>query len=361
MSAVAVAMSGGVDSSVACLLLKREGHEVVGFTFELLRREAEEMGPLCCSPESVHAAWRVCELLGIRHYVLNLRKEFEQLVIEPCCEDYSLGRTPNPCILCNEEMKFGIFLRKAQGFGMAAVATGHYAQIRYWEGEGWQLLRGSDPEKDQSYFLYGLGQEQLARIKMPLGGLTKREVRLLAATEGLPTAESAESQDLCFVGEGGLRAFLRRRVGDKVAGGTIVGPDGGVMGKHEGLCYYTIGQRRGVGVAAGDRLYVTALDPSRGEDRMGRDETRWARELLAEKARWVAGGPPEGGRRFRCLAQIRYRTAPAAAVVEPVGEERISVSFEKPQRAITPGQTVVLYQDRQVLGGGRIISAVNDN
>lgn len=345
---------------MACLLLKRGGHEAVGFTFALLPRGAQDSGRACCSAASVEMARRVCRALGVRHYVLNLREEFDERVIEPFCRDYSQGRTPNPCILCNGEIKFKVFLRKAEALGMEAVATGHYAQIRGGGGKGWRLLRGSDPDKDQSYFLYCLGQDQLGKVKMPLGGMTKREVRELAAAAGLPSAACPESQDLCFAGEGGLRVFFRSRQGDRLGPGAIVGPRGERMGEHDGLCYYTIGQRRGVGVGGGVRLYVTGLDAGRGEVRLGPEESLWSRGLTAEEVNWVAGGPPGRGEGLRCLAQIRYRTPAAAALVEPLEGAMARVTFDKAQRAVTPGQAIVFYEDSLVLGGGRISSVVSD-
>ncbi|MCR4438421.1 MAG: tRNA 2-thiouridine(34) synthase MnmA [bacterium] len=350
---VAVAMSGGVDSSVAAALLKQQGHTVKGLTMRLWE------GPLpqphsCCFSETVRSAQGVCEKLGIRHYIIDLRQEFEREVVVNFVEEYLRGRTPNPCVLCNARIKWGELLQVAMSLGATQLATGHYARLAFSAESGRFVLRkGLDSHKDQSYALWGLTQERLARTLFPLGEMRKKEVRRLAALWGLPGADRPESQEVCFVPEGHYGDFVNEwagRVGKRVPPGQVVDREGTVLGEHRGYPFYTIGQRKGVGVAVGRPVYVVDIDPAQNRLQVGTAEELLSTGLEATPVNWIAVECPEAGRVV--TAKIRYKDPGFAATVEYADKERLVLRFMKPQRAVTPGQSVVLYDGEVVLGGG---------
>lgn len=351
---VLVAMSGGVDSSLAAALLVEQGYECLGVTMQVWPSSLPTQGPeqSCCGLGAVEDARAVAFRLGIPYYVLNFRETFSELVVEPFCRTYAEGRTPNPCILCNRDVKWRALLRKARDLGADYLATGHYARRGFDPDTGrFTLRRGLDPGKDQSYVLYNLTQEQLAATLFPLGGLRKRDVRRMAAERGLPVAEKAESQEICFVADGDYRSFLRAHAPEAARPGAIVDLSGREVGRHEGLAFYTVGQRKGLGLAGGPH-YVVALDAGRNAVVVGREEDLYRSELVASDLNWVSIPAPEGP--LEVEARIRYRTTPARAQIVPQQGNQVRVRFREPQRAITPGQAVVFYQADLVLGGGTI-------
>jgi tRNA-specific 2-thiouridylase len=353
----AVAMSGGVDSSVAAGLLARSGRPVVGFSMQLVDRlagVAERYGR-CCSPEDFRDAARVAERMGFPHYVLDLEDEFRRQVLAPFAGDYAAGRTPSPCVGCNTYMKFGTLLARARAVGAERVSTGHYARLERDPASGRTLLRRArDDEKDQSYFLFDLSEEQRRRAEFPLGSLTKDEVRETARELGLATAEKAESMDLCFVArDESYREFLaRNELLEAESPGEIVGDDGAVLGRHEGVSRFTVGQRRGIGVASQRKLYVLGIDPATRRVTVGEAAGLARDRCVIERARWIPFERPGGGLRAR--VRIRASHAGAAATVTDLGHGRAEVRFDEPQRAIAPGQAAVAYDGDLVLGGGWI-------
>ncbi len=352
---VAVALSGGVDSSTAAALLVRQGYDVVGLMMRLwaTRYAGDLPDNRCCSSAAVEDARQVCELLGIPFRMIEMEQDFRLHVVEYFCDGYALGRTPNPCLACNRHIKFRALLHLAFEFGAQYLATGHYARIRSSNG-AYQLLKGVDREKDQSYVLYMLGQDELSNVLFPLGGYTKRQVRALAAEHNLPTADRPESQDVCFVSDGNYRAFVARQRPETVRSGPILDLRGRVMGEHRGIAFYTIGQRQGLGIAAPHPLYVVEIDPSRNALIVGPKAAVFRRRLWAEDVHFVAGSPPAG--KADITAKIRYKAEEATATLVPLPEQRAEVIFDQPQPAITPGQGVVFYQGDIVLGGGIIAS-----
>jgi tRNA-specific 2-thiouridylase len=351
---IAVAMSGGVDSSVAAHILKERGHEVVGLTMRI-RPCGDDVGGdgrTCCDPGSIRDAARVAEELGIRHYELGMRGEFERAVVLHFAREYARGRTPNPCVRCNRLIKFGPFLRKAATVGATHLATGHHASVRFNETTGtYVLLRGRDAGKDQSYFLYTLPQEQLSRTLMPIGEMTKPEVRAAARAAGLHVSDRTESQDVCFVPDGDLASFFRRVAPEAVAPGPIENEAGKVLGEHRGLALYTVGQRSGLGLSLPRPAYVLRIDATRNAVVVGEEAGLYSSRLSASDACWIAGEPP--ARSFRSEAKIRYAGEPAPCSVE-AGEDGLEVTFDEPQRAVAPGQSVVFYAGDEVLGGAEI-------
>jgi tRNA-specific 2-thiouridylase len=360
---IAVAMSGGVDSSVVAALLKHEGHAVAGVTMQLWnQRRLPELGAggkagRCCSLDDVHDARAVAGVLGVPHYVVDFEERFERSVVEPFIAEYLAGRTPIPCTLCNNHVKFDLFLELAEAVGARYVATGHYARLDYREETGrWRLRRAVDEGKDQTYFLWGLGQRQLARTLFPLGGMTKREVRALAGRLGVPVAEKSDSQEICFVPNGDYAAFidayLRERGEERArVRGEIVDAGGRVLGEHEGVHHFTVGQRKGLRVAAGEPLYVIETQPATQRVVVGGEGGLLRSRLRAAGVNWVSVAPIAAPRRAQ--VKIRNRHAAAGATIEPDGGG-VQVRFDEPQRAVTPGQAAVFYDGGVVLGGGWI-------
>ncbi|MDN5348156.1 MAG: tRNA-uridine 2-sulfurtransferase [Clostridia bacterium] len=351
---VMVAMSGGVDSSTAAALLKEEGYEVVGVTLQIW---PEDMPPPpgevgCCSVQAVEDARRVAQILGFPYYVMNFRQVFQGKVIDYFIHEYLSGRTPNPCIACNRYIKFGALLRKALALGMDYIATGHYARIFYDAGRGRYLLaKGRDADKDQSYALYTFSQFELAHTLLPLGNYKKSEVREIAEGLGLPVARKAESQEICFVSQGSYREFLEVRAKKPIRPGPIFDSRGNYLGRHQGLPFYTVGQRRGLKLAAGIPLYVLALDPERNALIVGTEEELLQKKLWARDNNFILWEKPPA--EARVTAKIRYRAPEAEAILRPQ-DEGVEVEFLEPQRAIAPGQAVVYYQGDLVVGGGTI-------
>lgn len=355
---IVVGMSGGVDSSVAAAVLVEQGYDVVGVTLRVwpwtLAEEPASRFGSCCSPETVDDARQVARALGIPYYLLNTEREFERAVIEEFAGEYRDGRTPVPCVACNRDVKFGSLLVRARAWDAVAVATGHYARITRDDRSGRYLLwRGSDPAKDQSDFLWPLTQTQLAAACFPVGGMTKAEVRDKARRLGLVTADKPESQEICFVPDNDYRGFLRRRDSSLFRPGAILDArTGAKIGEHGGLPNYTVGQRKGLGLPSDRALYVLDLDASRNAVVVGDAGLLEQDRLTASRTNFIAGEPPSGP--VRVQAKIRHRHAPAAATVRAIGPGRAEVVFEVPQRAVTPGQSVVFYDGECVVGGGVI-------
>ncbi len=344
-------MSGGVDSSMAATLLQ-EGYEVIGVMMRLWAPEG--VTNRCCSPEAAEDARRVCQILGVPFYLLNFEEEFKRYVVDYFEREYAQGRTPNPCLECNRHLKFGFLLRKVLALGATYLATGHYARVEY-NGQ-YRLLKGVDGAKDQSYVLYMLGQEELARLLFPLGQYTKEEVRSMARKTRLPIAEKAESQEICFAPQAGYGRFLRDHRGLKPQPGPIVDSGGHTLGEHKGLPYYTIGQRRGLGIAAPEPLYVLRIDMARNSLVVGRAYDREREGLLARDTTYVAGEAPP--KPMEVTAKIRYKAREAEALLNPLEGGRAKLSFLDPQRGVAPGQGVVFYQGEVVIGGGIIEAGI---
>jgi tRNA-specific 2-thiouridylase len=350
---VVVAMSGGVDSSVAAALLVEQGYDVIGIMLRLWSATDNGGGPAnrCCALDAQYAAARVAESLGIPFYLVNVAHEFKRWVVDYFVAEYAAGRTPNPCIECNRQIRFDLLLRRALTLGADCLATGHYARVRS-QGGRYQLWRGVDRHKDQSYVLHVLGQAQLAHTLFPLGAYTKAQVRELAHERTLPVAERADSQDLCFVGAGSYRRFLAERAPQAFRPGPIRDRAGRVLGQHRGLGRYTIGQRKGIGLSGPERLYVLALDPTDNALIVGPAAELGLDLCLAQRVNWVAGAPPDNT--FGATAKIRYRARDAPVTVTVLDGDTARVRFDRPQRDVTPGQAIVFYRGEIVLGGGTI-------
>ncbi|MBI3321293.1 MAG: tRNA 2-thiouridine(34) synthase MnmA [Candidatus Omnitrophica bacterium] len=352
---VVVAMSGGVDSSVAAALLAEQGHEVVGVTLQLWGKDVcvSSGTRLCCSVRDTLDAKAVAKRLGIRHESLDLAAIFQERVINYFVDSYRQGLTPNPCIACNDHIKFGALLGHAKALEASSMATGHYARLRYDARNGRYILeRAVAIDKDQSYVLFNLTQEQLARARFPIGELSKTAVRDLARAFGLATAEKPESQDLCFVRDRNKNGFLRKALQVSDEPGPITDTDGRRLGTHQGLLGYTIGQREGVGIAAGTPLYVVGMDRPNNRLVVGPRQALLRPTLIAERVNWVSVPPPMAA--IRAVVKIRSRHDGASARITAAGEGSVSVEFDEPQSAVTPGQAVVFYDGDIVLGGGWI-------
>lgn len=354
---VVVAMSGGVDSSVAAALLVEQGYNVIGIMMRLWAevRCGVASTNKCCTPEAVEEAQRVADLLGIPFYLLNVEQPFKTYVVDYFVEGYLQGITPNPCLECNRHIRLGVLYRHARALGADFLATGHYARVRRLPDGTYQLLKAIDTRKDQSYVLYMATQEHLAHLLFPVGEYTKEQVRAMARERGLPTASRAESQDLCFVYDGDYRRFLARWANGAIRPGPIVRRDGTVLGTHKGLPFYTIGQRKGLGIAHPEPLYVLAMDPERNALVVGTREELGADEAQLIRVHWIAGHPP--AEPIRVGVKIRYRAAEVPAWVTPTGPDTAHVRFERPLRDITPGQGAVFYDGEVCLGGGIIARA----
>jgi tRNA-uridine 2-sulfurtransferase len=347
MAKVFAAMSGGVDSSVAAALLLEAGHEVVGVTMQLLPSSAAEGG--CCGTTAVRDAHRVCDLLGILHYTLNFREDFRRDVLEPVCDAYASGRTPNPCILCNDRLKFAELWRRAELMGADLLATGHYARVvRDEDGAPW-LAGGTDRRKDQSYFLYRMTREQLERSLFPVGALTKPEVRAIAAELGLPTAQAPESQDVCFTGD--VSAFVASERPKAATPGPIVDLAGGRLGTHLGLAHYTVGQRKGLGLPGEAPLYVVQLDAANNAVIVGPRESLEVSDVTCVDVMWRGTGEE------RVDVRVRYRQEPIPATARAAADGRLEISLDVPVAGVAPGQAAVCYRGSVVVGGGVVEEA----
>jgi tRNA-specific 2-thiouridylase len=348
------AMSGGVDSSVAAALLAGAGYEVVGLSMQLYdQRAGTDAFGSCCSLDDLQDARRVAAALGIPHYVVNFEREFQDRVVRDFVEEYAAGRTPIPCVHCNADLKFATLAERAAGFGAAGVGTGHYARVAFdADTRRYRLLRGRDADKDQSYFLFSLTQDQLAHARFPVGELTKAEVRAEARRLGLSVADKPDSHEICFVPDRDTGGFIERQLARAPEDGEILDTGGRVLGRHRGIHRFTVGQRRGLGVSSRTPLYVLRLEPAAARVIVGPREELGARTLEATRVNWVAGAPPEGPR--RATARIRHRHADAPVTVLATGETTVRAEFDDPQVAIAPGQAVVFYDGEDVLGGGWI-------
>lgn len=353
---VLVAMSGGVDSSVAAALLVQQGYNVVGATMKLWENENASRDSMCCSIDTVNDAKRAADMLGIPHYVLNLKNEFNKNVIEYFIDQYSIGHTPNPCIACNKKIKFELLLKKAQSMGIDYIATGHYAKAEYdSQIKRWLLKKPEERSKDQTYVLYGMTQEQLAHTIFPLGEFaSKQEVRKIAQGLGLNVANKPESQEICFV-DGDYGDYIESKRSGISRPGDFVDINGKVLGRHKGLIHYTIGQRKGLGIALGKPLFVTRIDVVQNQIVLGDETGIFKDELAAEDVNFISVDKIEEG--MKVTAKIRYLAKESCACISPLANGQIKVKFEQKQRAVTPGQAVVFYQDDTVLGGGTIINS----
>jgi tRNA-specific 2-thiouridylase len=351
---VMAAMSGGVDSSVAALLLIQSGYQVVGATLEILSDPGEDNPAGGRDGSVVEDARRVADQLGIPHYVLNDREAFEKKIIAYFCEEYLQGRTPNPCVRCNQLIKFGDLLRQAQSMGFDYLATGHYARIQYdRQRQRYLLYRGQDRSKDQSYFLYLLNQEQLAHSLFPLGGYSKADIRTIAGAMELTVAEKSESQEICFVTDDDYARLVEDRYPGSARPGPILNRQGEVLGQHRGLLHYTVGQRRGLRLAQGYPVYVLALDSRRNAVVVGRNEEVFANGCSVVQLNWIA--VENLTQPLEVEAQIRYKAQPTRAMIRPRRDGSVQVEFGEAVRAVTPGQAIVFYEGDVVVGGGTIV------
>lgn len=352
---IVAAMSGGVDSSVAAALLKKIGYDVVGITFRMWPKEecGSSVGRACCNLEAVTRARAVAEDLKIPYYVVDFSEDFKRHVIDYFCAEYLKGSTPNPCVVCNEKIKFGKLLSKAHSLGASRIATGHYARVLLDRRRGRYILKeGKDKTKDQSYFLFNLSQEQLKSAFFPLGDLTKDKVRQLAKSMRVRASNAVSSQDVCFVQGLDYAEYIKNKTGVKVKPGEITDKDGKVLGSHKGILFYTIGQRRKLGIAHSQPLYVTGIDIGSNRIIVGPKDEVMKRSLIAGGMNWIAVDGID--RPIRVMARIRYNHKKAKAVVTNIGKGAVRVDFDEPQAAPTPGQAVVFYKDEIVLGGGWI-------
>ena len=346
-------MSGGVDSSVAAVLLKNQGFEVIGVTMRLWTVERDDVpahSKRCCSVEDVDDARRVCQTLGVPHYVLNFEREFQEHVVDYFCQEYDRGRTPHPCLACNDKIKFDFLLRRAMFLEADYIATGHYARIRR-DGTGLKLLKGIDPKKDQSYVLFTLTQSELGRLLLPVGEHPKERIRSIAAESGLPVADKPDSQEICFIPDGDYRGFIGARA--KPTPGQLVDTSGAILGPHPGIQFFTIGQRRGLGLPGntGRPMYVVRIDAATNQVTLGSEEDLYRPAMWASNLNFTSGQAPNGP--LDVTAKIRYKASASSATLTARGEWA-EVRFKEPQRAVTPGQAVVFYAGEELVGGGII-------
>lgn len=359
---VLVAMSGGVDSSVAALRLREQGYEPVGVTMRYwvdpyAAEQAQAGIQGCCSLEAVNDAKRVAAEIGIPHYVLNMQDVFYEKVVSYFAREYMRGRTPNPCLACNRHIKFSLLLQRARELGMDCLATGHYARVKYdREANRYRLLRGLDSRKDQSYLLYALGQQQLQRVLFPLGDLTKEEVRALAREKGLDTAEKKESQEICFLPDDDYRGFLEREYPGEIKPGMILSRQGEKLGEHAGTPYYTVGQRKGLGLASPRPLYVIEVNSRDNTVVVGPEEQTYMRGLWVEDLHFTSGSAPREAEELEI--KTRYRSPMLKATLFPPQKEIARVLFATPRQAAAPGQAAVFYRGEEVIGGGTIAASI---
>lgn len=347
-------MSGGVDSSVAAALLVEQGYDVIGMMMRLWSEETVggRVYNRCCTPDQMADARRIADKLGIPFYVLDTKDVFREKIVEFFIDGHRDGVTPMPCLECNRHIRFDWLLNNALALDADYLATGHYARIERRDDGAFALLKGVDNAKDQSYVLSVMGQAQLSRVLFPVGSYPKPQVREIAARFGLPTASKGDSQDLCFLGDGDYRRFLRVHAPEIMAAGPIVRRDGSVIGEHQGLSNYTIGQRKGLGITAPEPMYVIAVNPYRNALVVGTADELGGRELTANRVNWVRGSAPTAP--FAAEVKIRYKAKPSAAWITPMGEDSFHAAFDEPLRDITPGQGAVIYNSDEVLGGGVI-------
>ena len=352
---VVIGMSGGVDSSVAAWLLKEQGYDVIGVTMQIWQEEdpdqVEENGG-CCGLSAVEDARRVAAKLQIPYYVMNFKKDFKEKVIDYFMDEYLQGRTPNPCIACNRYVKWEALLKRSLEIGADYIATGHYARIEQLPNGRYAVRRSVTAAKDQTYALYNLNQEQLSHTLMPVGAYTKEQIRGFAGELGLPVAKKPDSQEICFVPDNDYARFIEEHAGGKIPEGNFVWTDGTVLGKHKGIIHYTVGQRKGLGLAMGRPVVVTKICPGTGDVVIGEEQDVFSRTLKAVRLNWMAAEPPAEEARF--LAKIRYAHGGAWCTVRMTGSEEAECVFDEPVRAVTPGQAVVFYEGEYVAGGGTI-------